>query len=125
MQKQSDLQYKDIFTGINPLLWQQAILDNPDPERLIPVPMIGFKELHTRLKCQEQQTKLHQQRLDVSKPLVESLAPPDLFNATSVFDFYNFYMFENNEEILLLQWLLFHKFWWFSFPEIKQSPDPI
>lgn len=51
--------------GINPLLWQQAILDNPDPERLIPVPMIGFKELHTRLKCQEQQTKLHQQRLDL------------------------------------------------------------
>lgn len=53
--------------GINPLLWQQAILDNPDPERLIPVPMIGFRELHRRLKFQEQQTKLHQQRLDVSE----------------------------------------------------------
>lgn len=51
--------------GINPLLWQQAILDNPDPERMIPVPMIGFKELHKRLKYQDQQTKLHQQRLDL------------------------------------------------------------
>jgi len=54
------------FSGINPLLWQQAILDNPDPEKLIPVPLIGFKELHMRFKFQEQQTKLHQQRLDVS-----------------------------------------------------------
>ncbi|KAL4230131.1 Nuclear pore complex protein Nup54 [Mactra antiquata] len=51
--------------GINPLLWQQAILDNPDPEKLIPVPMIGFKELHKRQKFQESQTKRHQQRLDL------------------------------------------------------------
>ncbi|WAR00810.1 NUP54-like protein [Mya arenaria] len=51
--------------GINPMLWQQAILDNPDPEQLIPVPMIGFKELHRRLKFQDQQTRLHQQRLDL------------------------------------------------------------
>ncbi|XP_045203679.2 nuclear pore complex protein Nup54-like [Mercenaria mercenaria] len=51
--------------GIDPLLWQQAILDNPDPEKMIPVPMIGFKELHKRLKYQDQQTKLHQQRLDL------------------------------------------------------------
>ncbi|KAK3576887.1 hypothetical protein CHS0354_012945 [Potamilus streckersoni] len=51
--------------GIDPLLWKQAIFDNPDAEQLIPVPMIGFKELHTRLKQQEQQTRLHQQRLDL------------------------------------------------------------
>ena len=51
--------------GIDPLLWQQAKLDNPDPEKLIPVPMIGFSELHKRLKHQQQQTKMHQSRLDV------------------------------------------------------------
>ncbi|CAG5135324.1 unnamed protein product [Candidula unifasciata] len=51
--------------GVDPLLWQQAKLDNPDPEKYIPVPMIGFKELHRRLKYQAEQTKLFQQRLDV------------------------------------------------------------
>ncbi|XP_064637552.1 nucleoporin p54-like [Lineus longissimus] len=51
--------------GIDPLLWDQAKLDNPNPTKLIPVPMIGFSELHKRLQHQEQQTKLHQNRLDI------------------------------------------------------------
>uniref|UniRef100_T1J213 Nucleoporin Nup54 alpha-helical domain-containing protein n=1 Tax=Strigamia maritima TaxID=126957 RepID=T1J213_STRMM len=50
---------------IDPLLWQQAKLDNPDAEHLIPVPMIGFTELQLRLKFQEQETKLHQSRLNL------------------------------------------------------------
>eukprot|EP00058_Branchiostoma_floridae_P001530 XP_002587018.1 hypothetical protein BRAFLDRAFT_103834 [Branchiostoma floridae] len=50
--------------GIDPLIWEQAKKDNPDPQRLIPVPMIGFGELHRRLKLQEYQTKQHQGRLD-------------------------------------------------------------
>lgn len=54
-----------IDTGIHPFLWEQAKLDNPDPDSLVPVPMIGFKALHQRLKHQEQQTQAHQQRLDV------------------------------------------------------------
>lgn len=54
-----------ILAGIDPLLWRQAKLDNPDPERLVPVPMVGFRELQRRLKHQEEETKLHQQRLDV------------------------------------------------------------
>ncbi|KAK2172361.1 hypothetical protein NP493_969g00036 [Ridgeia piscesae] len=52
-------------SGIDPLIWEQAKLDNPNPEVLIPVPMIGFTELHNRLKHQEQQTKLHQSRLNI------------------------------------------------------------
>ena len=55
-----------VFIGIDPLLWQQAKLDNPDPEKYIPVPMIGFKELQKRLRLQAEQTRLYQQRLDVS-----------------------------------------------------------
>ncbi len=55
-----------VLTGIDPVLWQQAKLDNPDPTCLIPVPMIGFKEVQRRLQHQQEQTKLHQQRLDVS-----------------------------------------------------------
>ena len=33
--------------------------------RLIPVPMVGFKELLRRLKVQDQMTKQHQTRLDI------------------------------------------------------------
>lgn len=50
--------------GIDPLLWEQAKLDNPDPEQLIPVPMIGFAELRRRFKLQEHEIKQHQCRLD-------------------------------------------------------------
>ena len=62
-----------MIPGINPLIWQQAKVDNPDPEKLIPVPMVGFGEVQTRLKLQEQQTKLHQARLDVSLYFINSL----------------------------------------------------
>lgn len=51
--------------GIEPIVWKQAKLDNPDPERLIPVPLIGFQELSRRMKTQEYETKQHQKRLDV------------------------------------------------------------
>lgn len=50
--------------GIDPLLWEQAKKDNPNPERLIPVPMIGFAELRRRFKLQEHEIKQHQCRLD-------------------------------------------------------------
>uniref|UniRef100_A0A8C9SDU0 54 kDa nucleoporin n=1 Tax=Scleropages formosus TaxID=113540 RepID=A0A8C9SDU0_SCLFO len=51
--------------GVDPIIWEQAKVDNPDPEKLIPVPMVGFKELLRRLKIQEQMTKQHQTRLDI------------------------------------------------------------
>ncbi|KAM9306715.1 nucleoporin p54 [Pholidichthys leucotaenia] len=51
--------------GVDPIIWEQAKVDNPDPEKLIPVPMVGFKELLRRLQIQEQMTKQHQTRLDI------------------------------------------------------------
>ena len=51
--------------GVDPIIWEQAKVDNPDSEKLIPVPMVGFKELLRRLKVQDQMTKQHQTRLDV------------------------------------------------------------
>ncbi|GFY60525.1 nucleoporin p54 [Trichonephila inaurata madagascariensis] len=52
-------------TGLEPIVWKQAKLDNPDPEKLIPVPLIGFQELSRRTKCQEYETKQHQKRLEI------------------------------------------------------------
>ncbi|KAF8783087.1 nucleoporin p54-like [Argiope bruennichi] len=51
--------------GLEPIVWKQAKLDNPDPEKLIPVPLIGFQELSRRTKCQEYETKQHQKRLEI------------------------------------------------------------
>uniref|UniRef100_A0A8B9G535 Nucleoporin 54 n=1 Tax=Amazona collaria TaxID=241587 RepID=A0A8B9G535_9PSIT len=51
--------------GVDPIIWEQAKVDNPDPDKLIPVPLVGFKELLRRLKVQDQMTKQHQTRLDI------------------------------------------------------------
>jgi len=56
-----------VSVGIDARIWEQAKLDNPDPVRMIPVPIVGFDELHQRLRLQEQQTGLHQAQLDVSE----------------------------------------------------------
>uniref|UniRef100_A0A674C7R9 54 kDa nucleoporin n=1 Tax=Salmo trutta TaxID=8032 RepID=A0A674C7R9_SALTR len=51
--------------GVDPIIWEQAKVDNPDVDKLIPVPMVGFKELLRRLKIQDQMTKQHQSRVDI------------------------------------------------------------
>ncbi|XP_077983788.1 nucleoporin p54-like [Glandiceps talaboti] len=57
--------YENPPAGYDPRLWRQAKLDNPDPESLIPVPMVGFSELNSRFKHQEYQNKQHQGRLNI------------------------------------------------------------
>lgn len=51
--------------GIHPILWEQARKDNPQPHRLVPVPILGFEQLHNRIKCQQQETTLHQNALEI------------------------------------------------------------
>ena len=58
--------------GIDARLWKQAQADNPDPSRLLPVPMVGFKALQERTAAQEAQAKAHGGRLDtISNDLAE------------------------------------------------------
>lgn len=45
--------------SVDPRMWGQANLDNPDARQFIPVPMIGFGDLKWRVKCQEQETDTH------------------------------------------------------------------
>jgi nuclear pore complex protein Nup54 len=45
--------------GIDPRMWKQAIDDNPDPQKFIPVPMVGFQDLKWRITCQENETNTH------------------------------------------------------------------
>ncbi|CAD5114281.1 DgyrCDS3424 [Dimorphilus gyrociliatus] len=66
------------IAGLDPLLWQQAKLDNPDPENLIPVPMIGFGELRNRMECQEQQVEAHRLCLEGVKQTLENIQKEDV-----------------------------------------------
>jgi len=50
--------------GVDARLWKQAQADNPNPDKLIPVPMVGFKALQTRTNAQEVQAKAQAARLD-------------------------------------------------------------
>lgn len=45
--------------GIEPRMWREAIADNPDSRKFIPVPMIGFQNLKWRIKCQENEIESH------------------------------------------------------------------
>lgn len=45
--------------GIDARMWKQAISDNPDPKKFIPVSLIGFNDLKSRLSCQENETSNH------------------------------------------------------------------
>lgn len=59
--------------SIDPRLWKQAQLDNPDPEHYIPVPMIGFQQVKHRLKCQEEETSRHRAFLDLVTENIQHL----------------------------------------------------
>eukprot|EP00092_Neocalanus_flemingeri_P013242 GFUD01014272.1.p1 GENE.GFUD01014272.1~~GFUD01014272.1.p1 ORF type:complete len:625 (-),score=206.86 GFUD01014272.1:148-2022(-) len=60
-------------SGIDARLWKQAIADNPSPTTLLPVPLVGFKSLQTRITAQETQNKAHCGRLDTLAQDIENL----------------------------------------------------
>ncbi|KAK9306350.1 hypothetical protein QLX08_003031 [Tetragonisca angustula] len=59
--------------SIDPRLWKQAQLDNPNPELYIPVPMIGFQQIKHRLKCQGEETTRHRNFLDMAAEEIQKL----------------------------------------------------
>ncbi|XP_015122055.1 nuclear pore complex protein Nup54 [Diachasma alloeum] len=59
--------------SIDPRLWKQAQLDNPNAEIYIPVPMIGFQQVKYRLKCQEKETDKHRAFLDMAAERIQGL----------------------------------------------------
>lgn len=50
-------------SGFNPHLWEQAKIDNPDPQCFIPVPILHFAELKWRRKCQLKQIQIQMNAL--------------------------------------------------------------
>ncbi|BES93499.1 nucleoporin [Nesidiocoris tenuis] len=50
--------------GIGANMWRQAQCDNPDVEKYIPVPLLGFSDIRWRYNCQVEETRKHQAFLD-------------------------------------------------------------
>ncbi|XP_062510356.1 nuclear pore complex protein Nup54-like [Corticium candelabrum] len=59
--------------GIDDFMWDTAKQENPDPNRMLPVPIIGLSELQQRIKQQEQETQQHQSRLKIIRDNVSQL----------------------------------------------------
>jgi len=64
--------------GISDLQWSQAKKHNPDPKKLVPVPMLGFEQLarthtHQRLQCEQQTARLEQLQAKIQKLADKSL----------------------------------------------------
>jgi nuclear pore complex protein Nup54 len=55
------------------VLYDQAQMDNPDSSCMVPVIAVGFEGLKTRLEIQDEQLKIHKEKLQVSLPLPLSL----------------------------------------------------
>ena len=60
-------------SGINPILWEQAKRNNPNPNKLIPVPIVGFQELNKRFKLQEQENQAQKSCLYKKKEDIEAI----------------------------------------------------
>jgi len=60
-------------SGVDARLWKQAVADNPDPAKFIPVPLIGFKSLQARISAQDGQNKAQAGRLDTLAEEIHSL----------------------------------------------------
>ncbi|KAG8240391.1 hypothetical protein J437_LFUL002533, partial [Ladona fulva] len=59
--------------GIHPRIWKQAQLDNPDPQKYIPVATVGVETLRWRLRCQEREARLHGAYVEKAREEVASL----------------------------------------------------
>merc|ERR1712083_177989 len=53
--------------GVDLRLWKQAQLDNPNSKKLLPVPLVGFKALQSRIKRQEHQARLDEIATDIGE----------------------------------------------------------
>ena len=52
-------------SSVDDFAWDRAKEENPDPTRLVPVPLVGLSEVRERMKQQEQETSQHQSRLKI------------------------------------------------------------
>lgn len=59
--------------NVHPVLWQQAVAQNPDPSRLVPVEAKGFADLKERAESQDVATRKHIEVLNGIGDVLRSL----------------------------------------------------
>jgi nuclear pore complex protein Nup54 len=59
--------------NVHPVLWQQAVAQNPDPSRLVPVEAKGFADLKERAESQDVATRKHIEVLNGISDVLRSL----------------------------------------------------
>jgi nuclear pore complex protein Nup54 len=60
-------------SGVTARMWEQSKKNNPDPQKYIPVAVLGSKDLLKRAKHQQQETKQHQSRLEIISAEISEL----------------------------------------------------
>lgn len=59
--------------GLNPSLWDLAKKNNPNPQKLLPVPITGFDEINKRFKLQKQENESQKSTIFGINQKIESL----------------------------------------------------
>ena len=59
--------------GFNPLLWDTAKKNNPNPKKLLPVQITGFQEISKRFKLQIQENQVQKSTLTSINQKIEQL----------------------------------------------------
>jgi len=85
--------------GIDPIVWDQAKKDNPDPEHMISVPMLGFSNLNSRLKLQQIMSKQQHSRLDIMSEGLEK-ARNEMTNTQAKIELYRRKLHELSHRLL-------------------------
>ncbi|CAF0960309.1 unnamed protein product [Brachionus calyciflorus] len=59
--------------GLNPILWEQANKNNPNPKKLMPVQINGFQEIHKRFTLQDKENSTQKESLNIITESIENL----------------------------------------------------
>ncbi|KAI0986249.1 hypothetical protein GJ496_000567 [Pomphorhynchus laevis] len=69
-----DLYLSNPPDGISPALWKQANMENPEPEELMPIPVIGFKGVKDRLCAQTTEAKIQIQQMNKIEEQIDRIS---------------------------------------------------
>jgi nuclear pore complex protein Nup54 len=92
--------------GIDPVLWEYAKKNNPNSKKLLPVSIIGFKDIHKRFNMQKKENEGQKMMLDITSERIESLNTRNKLLKAKI-DQYKMRNDDLEQRILKVEWLFF------------------